>query len=153
MNKSVTAYILFFVFTIYSIVFLIGCSKADISSKTYILTNNNYKYWDEVYENTGKYYGAYRLGKDGSQYWVLYNNRKGYRRYANADDVIPNNKWSLLDSNKIQLGSFKYKIILLKEDSMILFNLKLNQTDTLVKSKNQKDEQTFPPKEEETIIL
>lgn len=134
-------------------VFIQSCTESNKTEK--LIRGNKTKYWDKPYKNTstGKYIGAYRLSKDGSAYWVKYNRQTGKRQYAIPDDVISSNRWSLLPKGNIHLNWEEYLILKINEDTMILKNNRLNRTDTLLKSKNQADEQVFPPKTDETIYL
>lgn len=130
-----------------------SCKKIDKTSRLYILTNGNFKYWDLKSRHGSGYVGAYRFGKDGSCYYTYYSRQASKRVYAHAFDVVPYDHWELMSNDSINVCGYKYKILFIDADSMAILSPYRQDTMIMITSPNQKDEQVFPPKEGDEILL
>jgi hypothetical protein len=121
------------------IIITASCTADKKKDLFYLLTNNDCKYWDMVYNPrfydktksiTFPYY-CYCFDKNNNYNFFCYNN--GIRQPYRQNDIIIPKSWSLISDSSIFLGNKVFKIEKLTKDTLI-FSSGKNDSTVLVQS-------------------
>lgn len=112
-----------------------GCNNNSPQSK---LTDNDYKYWDLYYDSPNVIYSSYKFSTDG--YFQDYKYDRTHKRYImSTEDVVDINTWSVKGKDTLLMGSRKYVITYLSNDSLAFYNIINSQLYRMAASTDQTD--------------
>ncbi len=109
----------------------ISCNQHDQFMKK--LTNNKSQFWDEYDPKVGYILGSFSFNKKGKCFF--YTNKNGKRSKLYEGDVLNPHTWTHKGDSILNINDFDRKVLHFTEDTLIILNIKTNDTTLLVKGK------------------
>jgi hypothetical protein len=123
------------------VLLLSACCHEKTIDRQCLLTNNNIKFWDVVYDThlynkaISRVYPCYCYCFDNNNNWNLYEyqRKKKWTQY-DTGDVESVMTWYFSSDTTINIGGAVYKIAKFTTDTLILTSKKMQDSTVLVKS-------------------
>jgi hypothetical protein len=122
------------VFILFILLFPFSCKKEINTEKLVYDGGKGFKYWlieSNTISDSGIHFFVY-FDKNGKWLSFYINPIGKFVENKSPDDVIMNNKWSLLNDSVIMLGGRPFKLIKITEDTMVIYNDRLKEKSVYV---------------------